>query len=75
MSEIGTELNFDLLKRLCETPGVPSREERMRELVVAELRPLTDTIEQDAMGNVIATKKGAADGPRVMLKRSAPHCR
>lgn len=67
LSEIGTELNFDLLKRLCETPGVPSREERMRELVVAELRPLTDTIEQDAMGNVIATKKGDADGPRVMI--------
>ena len=75
-------LNFDLLKRLCETPGVSSREERMRELVISELKPLTDSISVDAMGNVIAIKHGAADkskgkgtgkskkgtpGPRVML--------
>jgi endoglucanase len=62
-----SELNFDLLKRLCETPGIPSREERMRKLVAEELKPLTDTLEADVMGNVIALKKGAPDGPRVMI--------
>jgi putative aminopeptidase FrvX len=62
-----SELNFDLLKRLCETPGISSREELMRKLVVEELRPLADSIEADTMGNVIATKKGAADGPKVMI--------
>ncbi len=59
-------MDFELLKRLCETPGVPSREDAMRRLVISELRPLTDEIRVDIMGNVIALKKGK-DGPRVML--------
>jgi tetrahedral aminopeptidase len=54
------------LKRLCEMPGVPGREERMRELVAEELRPLTDSITLDVMGNLIAVKKGSG-GPKVML--------
>ena len=62
-----SELNFDLLKRLCETPGISSREEQMRRLVADELRPLADSLEADVMGNVIATKKGAEGGPRVMI--------
>jgi putative aminopeptidase FrvX len=59
-------INFDLLRRLCETPGVSSREERVRDLVIEELRPLTDEISVDAMGSVVAVKKGQG-GPRVML--------
>ena len=62
-----SELNFDLLKRLCETPGISSREEGMRKVVVEELKSLTDSLEADAMGNVIGFKKGASDGPRVMI--------
>ncbi len=62
-----SELNFGLLKRLCETPGISSREEQMRKLVASELRPLVDTLTADAMGNVIAFKKGADNGPRVMI--------
>ena len=62
-----SELNFDLLKRLCETPGISSREEKMRLLVAEEMRPLADTLESDAMGNLIGFKKGASDGPRVMI--------
>lgn len=59
-------LNFDLLKRLCETPGISSREERVRDLVIAELGPLTDEISVDTMGSVVAVKKGGG-GPRIML--------
>jgi len=62
-----SELNFDLLKRLCETPGISSREERLRKVVIEELKPLTDTLEADVMGNLIGFKKGALDGPRVMI--------
>lgn len=51
-------MNFDLLKKLCETPGIPSREEKMREIVIEELRPLVDSLSIDAMGNVIGIKKG-----------------
>src|SRR5579862_9874594 len=61
-------MNFELLKRLCETPGISSREERMRSLVVEEIKPLTDSISLDAMGNVIAVKKGKGkNGPRIMI--------
>lgn len=59
-------LNFELIKRLCEAPGIPGREDQIREIVVNELRPLVDELEVDALGNVIATKKGKG-GPRVML--------
>ncbi len=62
-----SELNFDLLKRLCETPGISSREDQLRKIVVEALKPLTDTLEADVMGNVIGFKKGASDGPRVMI--------
>lgn len=57
--------NLDLLKRLCEAPGVAGREDRVREIALAELRPLVDEVRVDALGNVVATRRGAA--PRVML--------
>jgi endoglucanase len=58
-------VNFDLLKRLCETPGIPSQEGPIRKLVIEEMRPLVDSLSVDVMGNVIGVKKGT--GPRVML--------
>jgi putative aminopeptidase FrvX len=61
------EINFDLLKKLCETPGVPGREDQVRALVIEELTPLTDEVTTDVMGSVIAVKKGSGGGPRVML--------
>ena len=60
-------INFDLLRRLCETPGVSGREDQVRDLVIEELRPLTDEISVDTMGNVIAVKKGHAAGRASML--------
>lgn len=62
-----SELNFDLLKRICESPGIASREEPIRKLVAEEMRPLVDTLELDVMGNLIGFKKGATDGPRVLI--------
>jgi tetrahedral aminopeptidase len=59
-------VNVDLLKRLSETPGVSGREEQVRALVIEELTPLVDEISVDALGNVIAFKKGTNDR-RVML--------
>ena len=59
-------MNLDLLRRLCETPGIAGREDRIRAVVIEELRPLVDELRVDAMGNVIATKRGSG-GPRVML--------
>ncbi len=59
-------MDLDLLTRLCETPGAPGREDRIRELVIAELTPYVDTIVVDPLGSVIATRTGGG-GPRVML--------
>jgi len=59
-------MDFDLLKRLCETPGISGREDAMRRLVIDELRPLVNEISIDVMGNVVGLKKGSG-GPRVML--------
>ncbi len=58
-------LNLDLLKKLTEAQGVPSREERVRKLVRAQLESLTDEQHVDALGNVIARRRG--NGPKVML--------
>ncbi|MFN8178444.1 MAG: M42 family metallopeptidase [bacterium] len=68
-------MNLQLLSELCRTAGPPSREERIREIVVRELEPLTDRIDVDRMGNVVATRsprrakgrKSAATPRRVML--------
>src|SRR5919202_4681833 len=59
-------LNEELLRRLIETPGVPGREERQREIAREELGTLTDEVHTDALGSVIGTKKGSDDA-RVMV--------
>lgn len=51
-------INVDLLRRICETPGAPGYEQRIREFVMAEVSPLVDELSIDNMGNVIAVKKG-----------------
>ena len=60
-----SEINFDLLKRLCEAPGVASREDQVRAVTVDALRPLVDDLRVDALGNVMGIRKG--DGPTVMI--------
>lgn len=49
-----------LLKKICETPGAPGFEQRIRELIVREVRSLADELSIDNMGNVIAVKRGTA---------------
>lgn len=61
-----SSVNVALLKKLSETPGVAGREEQVRALVISELKPLVDELTVDALGNVIALKKGNSDR-RVML--------
>ncbi len=51
-------INFELLKNICETPGAPGYEQRIRQLVIQEVKPLVDDLSIDNMGNVIAIKKG-----------------
>jgi len=60
------KFDIALLKRLTETPGTSGREEQVRALVIDELKPLVDEISVDAMGNVIAVKRGKGS-TKVML--------
>lgn len=49
-------MNTDLLKRLCETPGIPGREERVRELIKKEIKGLFDEVTVDPMGSLICRR-------------------
>lgn len=51
-------INFDLLARICKTPGAPGFEQRVRAMVMKELEGLVDEVSVDAMGNVVAIKRG-----------------
>lgn len=50
-------VNIDLLKRLCETPGVPGREERVRALIEKEVEGLFDEVSTDPIGNLICRRQ------------------
>lgn len=58
-------MNFDLLKRLCETPSIAGREEKLRAVALETLRPLATSVRVDALGNVIAMRKG--QGTRTVM--------
>ncbi|MEZ6243849.1 MAG: M20/M25/M40 family metallo-hydrolase [Phycisphaerales bacterium] len=49
-------MNIDLLRRLCETPGVPGREQRVRALIEKEVKGLFDKVETDALGSLICRR-------------------
>ena len=55
------EFDYDLLCELTEARGVPGYEDRVREIIHRELDAVTDRIETDAMGNVVATVEGESD--------------
>jgi endoglucanase len=59
-------IDIPLLTRICEAPGAPGYEKEIRKLVLAELSGLADSIKVDAMGNVIALKKGKSASHKIM---------
>ncbi len=58
--------NKKLLAEICEVAGAPGHEQRVREIVLREVKSLVDEIRIDNMGNVVAIKKGKED-KRVMI--------
>jgi tetrahedral aminopeptidase len=58
-------MRLPLLSELCEAPGPPGREERVREVVLRELRTTCDDVEVDPLGSVIGRRAG--EGPRLLL--------
>jgi endoglucanase len=63
------ELNVDLLRRLCETPGIPGREERVRALIEKEIKGLFDEVRTDAMGSLICRRAPRGAGRRTARPR------
>ncbi|MEO6884146.1 MAG: M42 family metallopeptidase [Bacteroidia bacterium] len=51
-------INIKLLKTICETTGAPGHEQRVRELVLKEIKNHVDSVSIDNMGNVVAFRKG-----------------
>ena len=57
-----------LLEKLCNAVAVSGDEGEVRKLVLEEVKPLADEVKVDALGNVLATKRGTGGNrPRVML--------
>ncbi|RDE08827.1 M42 family metallopeptidase [Pelagibacterium lacus] len=63
-------MNIELLRQLCETPGVPGREHRVRKLIETEIAGLFDEVTTDSMGSLLCVRRSRtqADKPlKVML--------
>ncbi len=60
-------MNIKLLKKLCETPGVPGHEERVRDLIKKEVKGLFDKVEVDPMGSLHCIRKGKGRSPKKIM--------
>ncbi|HHV29080.1 M42 family metallopeptidase [Acetivibrio mesophilus] len=56
---------FDLLKKLTGIVGVSGNEEEIREAIKEEIKDCVDEVKVDALGNLIAVKKGK--GKKIMV--------
>ncbi len=65
-------MNVELLKRLCETPGVSGREERVRSLIMKEAKGLFDEMRVDSMGSLLCVRRprGGRSGGSGRTKRN-----
>jgi endoglucanase len=57
-------MNLKLLKALCEIPGVPGREHRVREFIEKQAKGLFDELRQDAMGSLLCLRRPTAPAGR-----------
>lgn len=61
----GTPLDYALLKRLCQAFGPSGSEEEVTEMIKAEVAPYCDELATDAMGNLVAIRRG--NGKKIMV--------
>ena len=65
---------FDLLKKVLAPIGPSGREEPVAEAIRQEIAPYVDEMRTDAMGNLIAVKRGKGEKPRkVMISAHMDH--
>ncbi len=58
---------YTTLQALCSCPSVSGREDAIRALLTDRITPFADEVRVDALGNLIARKKGMGTGKSVML--------
>lgn len=63
----GFNIDVPLLAKICEVAGAPGFEDRVRKLVLEEVKAHADEVTTDNMGNVYAIKKGKDSSKRVMV--------
>ncbi len=56
---------IDLLRELSDAFGVSGFEDEVREIIRAKIAPFVDTVDVDALGNLVAVRKGKDD--RVLM--------
>lgn len=61
------KINIPLLASICEIAGAPGFEQRVRELVINEIKNLVDEFSIDNLGNITAIKKGKSATKKVMV--------
>ncbi|MGJ8696228.1 MAG: M42 family metallopeptidase [Verrucomicrobiaceae bacterium] len=61
-------IDVTLLEKICKAPGAPGFEKKIRDLVLKELKDgkLADEVSVDAMGSVVALKKGKSSKKKTM---------
>ena len=60
-------INVKLLSAICEAPGAPGFEYKIRDLVIGEIKKHVDEFYTDSLGNLITLKKGKSAAQKVMV--------
>jgi endoglucanase len=60
-------LDIPLLKKICEVAGAPGFEQRVRKLVIEEIKNYVDEYSIDNLGNLTALKRGKSSTKKVMI--------
>ena len=58
------KINIAQLEIICETPGAPGHESRIREKITGMIRDSVDEYKIDNLGNLITLKKGTRSHPQ-----------
>lgn len=61
------KIRMELLQELLDAYGPSGREDAVREAISRSLSGHVDSLSVDAMGNLIAVRRGSAEGKRVMI--------
>jgi len=61
------KINVPLLASICEIAGAPGFEQRVRKLVINEIKEVVDEYSIDNLGNLTAIKRGKSSDKKVMI--------